>query len=51
LLSHGLESLPFRVKKLLKEFDDLFLKEDPHKVPPLRGIKHQIDLVPRANLQ
>nr|KYP38591.1 Transposon Ty3-I Gag-Pol polyprotein [Cajanus cajan] len=45
-----LNSLPKRVQKLLNEFDDLFPKEVPSGLPPLRGIEHQIDLVPRASL-
>jgi len=38
------------VKNLLKEFDDLFPEEIPHGLPPLRGIEHQIDLIPRVSL-
>jgi hypothetical protein len=30
---------------LLQEFDDVFLKDIPNGLPPLRGIKHQIDFV------
>jgi len=48
--SYELESLPNGVKNLLKEFDDLFPKEVPHGLPPLRRIECQIDLIPRANL-
>jgi len=33
---------------LLQEFDDLFLDDIPSGLPPLRGIEHQIDFVPRA---
>jgi len=43
--SHELQSLPLGVKHILKECDDLFLKEVPHRLSPLRGIKHQIDRV------
>ncbi|RDY04684.1 hypothetical protein CR513_11577, partial [Mucuna pruriens] len=28
-----------------EEFIDVFLDEMPHRLPPLRGIKHQIDLI------
>nr|KYP67622.1 Transposon Ty3-I Gag-Pol polyprotein [Cajanus cajan] len=45
-----LESLPKGIQNLLKEFDDLFPKEVPSGLPPLRGIEHQIDLVPGASL-
>ncbi|XP_073133503.1 uncharacterized protein [Henckelia pumila] len=33
-----------------EEFDDLFPKELLQGLPPLRGIEHQIDLVPRSAL-
>ena len=33
---------------LLQEFDDVFPEEIPSRLPPLREIEHQIDLVPRA---
>jgi len=42
--------LPPQVKELLKEFDDIFSKEDPIGLPPFRGIEHQIDLILRASL-
>ncbi|XP_073153029.1 uncharacterized protein [Henckelia pumila] len=38
--------LPSNVIFLLPEFDDLFPKELPQRLPHLRGIEHQIDLVP-----
>uniref|UniRef100_A0A151UIP8 Transposon Ty3-I Gag-Pol polyprotein n=1 Tax=Cajanus cajan TaxID=3821 RepID=A0A151UIP8_CAJCA len=44
------ETLPKGVKILLKEFDDLFPPKGPMGLPPLRGIEHQIDLVPGASL-
>jgi len=34
----------------LKEFDDIFPKEVPSGLPPLKGIKHHIDLVPEASI-
>nr|KYP35107.1 Transposon Ty3-I Gag-Pol polyprotein [Cajanus cajan] len=48
--SSGHETLPKGVKFLLKEFDDLFPPEGLMGLPPLRGIEHQIDLVPGASL-
>ncbi|XP_073057399.1 uncharacterized protein [Primulina eburnea] len=38
--------LPSIVISLLQEFDDVFPEEQPQGLPPLRGIEHQIDLVP-----
>ncbi|XP_016729992.1 uncharacterized protein [Gossypium hirsutum] len=32
----------------LKDFQDVFPEEAPSGLPPLRGIEHQIDFVPRA---
>nr|KYP37662.1 Transposon Ty3-I Gag-Pol polyprotein [Cajanus cajan] len=49
-ISHELESLPQKVQQLLKEFDDLFPQEVLSVFPPLRGIEHQIDLIPGASL-
>ncbi|XP_014496254.1 uncharacterized protein LOC106757910 [Vigna radiata var. radiata] len=49
-INHQLDSHPKGLQKLLKEFDDLFSKEVLSGLPPLRGIEHQIDLIPRASL-
>jgi hypothetical protein len=42
--------LPCEVVALLQEFDDIFPKEVPYGLPPLRGIEHQIDFIPGASL-
>ena len=42
--------LPHQVQKLLKELGDIFPKEGPIGLPPVRGIEHQIDLVSGASL-
>ncbi|XP_031375718.1 uncharacterized protein LOC116190194, partial [Punica granatum] len=43
-------SLPPRFMALLKESIDVFPEELPEGLPPIRGIEHQIDLVPGATL-
>src|SRR5215470_7316017 len=43
-------SLPSEISFLLQEFKDSFPKEVPHGLPPIRGIEHQIDLIPGASL-
>ena len=42
--------LPRQINELLEEFKDVFLDELPKGLPPIRGIEHQIDLVPGASL-
>jgi len=42
--------LPPQVKRILKEFGDVFPKEGPIGLPSFRGIKHQIYLVLGASL-
>jgi hypothetical protein len=42
--------LPRAITNLLQEFKDVFPVEIPTGLPPLRGIKHQIDLIPGASL-
>jgi hypothetical protein len=42
--------LPHTITNLLLEFKDVFLAEIPLGLPPLRGIEHQIDLIPGASL-
>jgi hypothetical protein len=42
--------LPHAITNLLQEFEDVFPAEIPPGLPPLRGIEHQIDLIPGASL-
>ena len=41
-------SLPSVIVDVLQDFSDVFPDELPQGLPPLRGIEHQIDLVPGA---
>jgi hypothetical protein len=43
-------TLPTAVLDLLQDFEDVFPDEVPSGLPPIRGIEHQIDLVPGASL-
>jgi hypothetical protein len=42
--------LPRAITNILQEFKDVFPAEIPTGLPPLRGIEHQIDLIPGASL-
>ena len=42
--------LPPVVANILQEYADIFPKEMPPGLPPIRGIEHQIDLIPGASL-
>jgi hypothetical protein len=42
--------LPDAITNLLQAFKDIFSAEMPPGLPPLRGIEHQIDLIPGASL-
>ncbi|XP_043807316.1 uncharacterized protein LOC122721962, partial [Manihot esculenta] len=42
--------LPSSFSKLLQEFADVFPEEVPSGLPPIRGIEHQIDFVPGAQI-
>ncbi|XP_010693303.2 uncharacterized protein LOC104906265 [Beta vulgaris subsp. vulgaris] len=37
-----------KLEALMKEFEDVFPEELPQGLPPVRGVKHAIDLVPGA---
>ncbi|XP_071924899.1 uncharacterized protein [Coffea arabica] len=43
-------TLPSSIVSLLQEYDDVFPNEIPSGLSPIRGIEHQIDLVPGASL-
>ena len=43
-------SMPTVVTNLLQEYEDVFPAEIPPGLPPMRGIEHQIDLIPGATL-
>ncbi|XP_019098342.1 PREDICTED: uncharacterized protein LOC109131630, partial [Camelina sativa] len=44
------DAVPAMIRPLLRRYQDVFPDELPHGLPPLRGIEHQIDLVPGAQL-
>ena len=51
LLSDELRaSLPSPILGLIEEYKDVFPEEIPAGLPPIRGIEHQIDLIPGASL-
>ncbi|WVZ58187.1 hypothetical protein U9M48_008482 [Paspalum notatum var. saurae] len=43
-------TLPPAVTNLLQEYADVFSAEIPPGLPPIRGIEHQIDLIPGVSL-
>jgi hypothetical protein len=43
-------SLPPAIANILQEYFDVFPSEIPAGLPPIRGIEHQIDLIPGASL-
>jgi hypothetical protein len=47
---NDITSLPSAVADLLQDFEDVFPQETPAGLPPIRGIEHQIDLIPGAAL-
>ena len=44
------QSLPSLAVSLLQEFKNVFPEEMPNELPPIRGIEHQIDFMPRATI-
>jgi hypothetical protein len=38
------------VANILQEYTDVFPSKIPAELPPIRGIEHQIDLIPGASL-
>ena len=42
--------LPPAIANLLQEYEDVFPAEMPPGLPPIRGIEHQINLIPGATL-
>ena len=51
LSANNITSLPSVISHLLQDYKDVFPEEIPAGLPPLRGIEHQIDLIPGAALQ
>jgi len=43
-------AIPSMVVSLMQKFDDVFPEDIPNGLPPLRGIEHQIDLMPGASI-
>ena len=43
-------SLPPAIANILQEYSDIFPSEIPAGLPPIRGIEHQINLIPGASL-
>jgi hypothetical protein len=50
LISNDMTPLSIGVYSVLQEFRGVFPEEVPDGFPPLRGIEHQIDLIPGASL-
>ena len=50
LVSNDMTPISLGVSNVLQDFDDVFPEEVPAGLPPLRGIEHQIDLIPGATL-
>ena len=50
LVSNDMTPISLGVSNVLQDFGDVFSEEVPAGLPPLRGIEHQIDLIPGATL-
>jgi hypothetical protein len=50
LLANNLTSIPSVIAHVLQDYNDVFPEETPAGLPPLRGIQHQIDLMPGVAL-
>jgi hypothetical protein len=50
LVSNNHHPVSLGVSTILQEYEDVFPEEIPAGLPPLRGIEHQIDLIPGASL-
>jgi len=48
--SEEVRPLHLLAQSLLKEFEDVFHNDLPPRLPPIRGIEHQIDLLPGVHL-
>ena len=40
---------PPQIEKIFEKFTDVFPEEIPNGLPPIRGIEHQIDLMPAGS--
>jgi len=49
LTAKDMTSLHSVVSTAWQDFNDIFPEEVPARLPPLQGIKHQIDLIPGAS--
>ena len=50
LVSNDMTPISLGVSSVLQDFGDVFLEDVPAGLPPLRGIEHQVDLIPGATL-
>ena len=50
LSANDLTSIPSAIAHVLQDYNDVFPEETLARLPPLRGIEHQIDLIPGAAL-